>query len=209
MAVPIEFCSVVVRKDLAALSFPRGLDELFEVCDSGAYLEDAHLARVAFMSTEGACELAERILARLANEPSSGVAIVDHSTSAADLPAWLELGDIAGHRCVWLASAPAGPVAVAPSSFLARFLRVDLSALTEQLTRRGVVVAAPPAAPSELELRRGQTRVVVIVAVDDDGHILGLMTHPPRAREPDLRAHDALIADLDASLQALGWKGGA
>lgn len=205
MAIPIEFCSVILRKDLLSSDFPGGVDAFFDISASGSYLEDEYLVRVSFMTTKDAWTLVDQVAARTgAPTPTEELAaVVDGSTGSADMPSWLESGTLSGQKCVWLATTAPGSIAAPLYCFSARHFRIELGAFREMLSRYGIALESP-VLRDEWVLVRGATEVEAIVGIDDDA-LVGIMTLPPRTRSPDRLAHNKLLADLELVLRTLGW----
>lgn len=207
MAVPLEFCCAVFRKDRIAANFPGGLDAFFTFCDAPTYLEDDNLIRVSFMTTSEAYALVNRTVEQLSAGPQeSFAAVVDLSVAPANLPAWLGVGDIDDSRCAWLAGSPPGAVKAGVRCFTARFFCVPFDLFVDRLAELGVSVADSSTATDVTFCRQG-ARVDAVIGIDDDRNLFGILTQLPATRSASVVEHNLLLDDIQASLEALGWDG--
>ncbi|MCA9622298.1 MAG: hypothetical protein KC731_24910 [Myxococcales bacterium] len=101
MALPLEFSSVILRKDALDRRLPGGVDD-FARFELPNWAEDEHLVRVGYMASAESTTLVEALLARgLRDDPEDGdVAVVESFGPPA--ASWLEIGDVDGTRACWL-----------------------------------------------------------------------------------------------------------
>lgn len=204
MAVPIQFCTVVFRREQLAASFPGGLDAFVEFCATASYLEDDHLACVSFMATSETLDLVDRVTRQIPPSESLALALIDTFGSFPEVPPWLRTGEIDGTPCAWLADSPPGAVVSPPRYIGTRSFRTPFDAFAEQLGARRISIESSSPDSIEVTFRRDATTVDAAIVVDPDGVLAGLLTFLPSSRV-DLVQYEALISDLEVTLRQLGW----
>jgi hypothetical protein len=205
MAVPIEFCTVVLKKAQLIALFPGGLEAFFSFSNTPTYIEDDHLVRVAFMATYEA----ERFLENVANclpgktSPELTCAVLGSAADSSLVPSWLSVGTIDDTPCAWLAGSPPGRVTRTPRSFGARFFRIPFPLFSDELRSRGIIIERLE--DNYVIFVRDQTRIEALLGIDDQDIVFGLLTHVPRTRTIDSSSHDQVLLDLESTLRQLGW----
>jgi hypothetical protein len=213
MAVPIEFCTVILEKAQLAVGFPGGLDAFFSFSDMPTYIEDDHLVRVAFMATHEAEAFVERVANSLSQEYSEGFrcAVLARAADPSNVPPWLSVGTIDDTRCAWFARATPGRLIRPPRCFGARFFRVPFSRFIDELRTRGITVERLSLAggTAEVSFARDRARIEAVLGMDEHDVVFGVMTFPPKTRVLELSSHDQLLLDLESALRRCGWEGAA
>ena len=189
----IEFVSLVALKTSIENNYPGGLDA-FALDSGGPYLEDEHLAKVGFMATAPACELADQ-LERL----NCVFAIVDRTSL---LPDWLVVGAYDDCGAVWKKGADRGKLIRFEDIMVrARDIRIaSLEELEAVLAEFGLTHSQGPPPESEAGgpvLRCSRDLAQVDLEVMMDGGVpIGLYSVPDLTRRQFLRDDLALVRDL-------------
>lgn len=107
MAIAIEFVNVIARKSAIEQKYPGGLDDFAQLYLPN-HLEDEHLVRIGFMSTQAAFNLAEQLESaglHCSSDGDSDVAVITNDGEVTQ--PWLSVGECDGRwACWWNGASP-------------------------------------------------------------------------------------------------------
>lgn len=199
MAIAIEFCSLVVPRDVAA-QMPGGIRAFESMCRALNGLTDASLARVSAMSTREIVELADALRAAglpptWRDEPAT--AIVDLGTTNEQVPTWLRIGPVDGCQCVWLADAEPGEVVRPFKNLMTRVPASPLPRFSKRLEEAGIRIVSADAR-DEVVFVRGDDSVPGSLLCNDEQLLIVVVTYAPPPLFGRNARLKALIDDINA-----------
>ena len=210
MAVEIEFANVIVRKSALVAKYPGGLDA-FAASGLPNYIEDEHLVRVGFMSSDEASDLAEGLtlhgLSFNENELSD-IAIVQHDSH----PDWLTIGPFNDAMGCWLTGTTNGQLVRFSNGFLLRCSRSMFDGLEKVTASIGVKVvrfAPGPEGQKDFNQVVHFTRGIAcieanVVGDNDENSPVGLWACRDLSRHQYCADDIRLAVDVEAVLRVHG-----
>ena len=212
MAVEIEFANVIIRKAALEAKYPGGL-EAFVATDLPNYTEDLHLARIGFMSTTEALDLADDLRQRgltFDDTKHSEVAIVQHESC----PAWLTTGKVGDSMGCWLADTDPGPLVRCKVGFLLRCPRRLFQQLEAIVARNNIKLTRgdPPAEDDKIVLEvvhfsRNNAHITADIVGEATGDTsVGILATRDLKRRQQCAADIQLVEEIERLLLESGME---